>query len=202
MKLFFIIVFGIVSCKQSTHSLESDIKYRFLTSRSKYANTHQADSLIFGFDKGTTDFDTSWTLLVSRSGNKVVGNLNYLLPRRVTGFNDFLDESCDLLHYNGFSFSISRSKWDSLIILSGIEDYSPKDTVDYFGCAHCPSYELYFQSNIIVNSKGDRNFLKVLSQFFEKELINPFFYKLSKPQILIERRIKDTKKDSIPQVIR
>lgn len=190
MKRYFAFILFSLACKQGNDTVGTNKKTEFLTARSNYMQTH-GDSLIFGFTKGTTDFDTSWTLLVSKFNNIIVGHINYLLPRRVTGFNDYIDESYALLHYNGFSFSTSYSNWDSLVTLSGIKNFSPTDTSSYYGCAHCPSYEVYYQSNIFVNSKGDRAFLAGLSRFFDEKLISTFFSKLNTPPILIDKR-RDT----------
>ncbi|HEX7904920.1 MAG TPA: hypothetical protein VF487_13670 [Chitinophagaceae bacterium] len=141
------------------------------------------DTLVFGFNKGSIDYDTSWTLLVSRSGNIIRGYYNQLLPYTVTGFNDYMDESTKLLYHEGFSFEINKSTWDSTINLSGLVNYNVKDSVRYRGCPHCPNYTAYYDSKIIINSKLDNYFVVKLDSLLRKQVINNLFEKKRNPPI-------------------
>lgn len=147
----------------------------------------QEDSLLFGFTKGATDYDTSWTLLISKSDNVILCRYIQLLPYTVTGFDSYLDESTKLLYYDGFQFEIDKSRLDSLVSLSGLDKYVADDSIPYTGCPHCPRYTAYYKSKLIVNSKKDNRYLTQLDSIFQKEVINSLFDKKHNPPLRLQK---------------
>lgn len=145
------------------------------------------DSLLFGFSKGTVDYDTSWTLLVSKSKEGIRCRYNQLLPYVVTGFDNYLDESSKLLYYEGFSFEIEQKRWDSIVSLSGLDKYVAKDSIPYGGCPHCPRYTAYYGSKMIVNSKLDNEYLSGLDSLLYVEVVKKLFEKKSSPKIQLKK---------------
>ena len=194
-QIIYFLVFVFASCsnqKKETYSKSNEsnsaLKGYFKTVPAYASFIYTAeDTLLFGFNKGSTDYDTSWVLLVSKSGNILRGSYNQLLPYTVTGFNDYLDESTKLLYHEGFSFEISKNKWDSIINLSSLDTYNVKDSVRYGGCPHCPSYTAYYNSKVITNSKPDNDFLIKLDSLLRKQIINNLFEKKRNPLIKFQK---------------
>src|SRR6185436_18980215 len=66
-----------------------------------FINTPQ-DSLLFGFNKGSTENDTSWTFLVTSVNGIIRGYYTQLLPFSVVDFNNSIDGSTNVLYHEGF----------------------------------------------------------------------------------------------------
>jgi hypothetical protein len=195
-RIIYIISFVLVSCSDQRNEAYSNNDKNNPTTLKQYVKTVPAyasfiytpeDTLLLGFTKGSTDYDTSWTLLVSKSGGIIRAHYSQLLPYTVTGFNDYLDESTRLLYHEGFSFEITKSKWDSVINLSGLDAYNAKDSVRYGGCPHCPYYTVYYDSKIIINSKLDNHFLIGLDSLLHRQIINMLFEKKRNPPIKLKK---------------
>lgn len=192
MKYFVIacLVFVIVSCSnqekkiERNNKIESIVLKKFLNAIPAYASfVYTADdSILFGFSKGTVNYDTSWTLLISKSNGSIHCRYNQLLPYTVTGFDDYLDESSKLLYYEGFSFEVEKQGWDSIIGVLGFDKYIVKDSIPYEGCPHCPRYTAYYGTNLIVNSKLDNEYLSRLDSLLRISIINKLFEKRNKPK--------------------
>jgi hypothetical protein len=194
-RVIYFLVFVFASCSnqnKETYSKDNEsnraLKQYFKTVPAYASFIYTAeDTLLFGFNKGSIDYDTSWTFLVSKSGNVIRGHYNQLLPYTVTGFNDYIDETTKLLYQEGFSFEINKNKWDSIINSSGLDTYNVKDTVRYSGCPHCPSYTAYYDSKIITNSKLDNDFLIRLDSLLHRQIINSLFEKKRNPPIKFQK---------------
>lgn len=141
------------------------------------------DSIVLGFSKGTTSNDTSWSLLITKKNGVNYCRYNQLLPYKVTGYQDYLDESTKLLYYEGFSFEMNSIKLDSLIALSKLDKFKPTDTIPYIGCAHCPKYMAYFNERFIVSGEKDYDYLRQVDSVVKIELINGLFEKKKNPPI-------------------
>jgi hypothetical protein len=150
-------------------------------------NIVKDSAILFWFSKGTIDYDTSWTLVVNEFDNRIQGRYTQLLPSTVTGFDNYIDESSKLLYYDGFSFEMDKQKWDSIIGLTRFDSYISKDSILYTGCLHCPRYTAFYKSKLIINSKGDKDYLSALDSILRYTVINEFFVKKSKTRIQYQK---------------
>ncbi len=189
-QVIFFLLFVSASCSNQSNIKEvnSALKeyVKTIPPYASFINTPE-DTLLLGFNKGTTNEDTSWTLLVSKSKDIIQCRYNQLLPYTVTGFNDYLDESTKLIYYEGFSFEIDSKQWYNIIGLLSLDKYMVKDSVPYTGCLHCPRYTAYYKSKIIVNSKQDNEYLVNLDSILHKELISKLLEKKRNPPIQLQK---------------
>lgn len=161
---------------------------RFLGSLPAYSYLKNPDdTLLFGFSKGTVDYDTSWVLLIYKSKGRIECNYRQLPPNTVTGFDDYLDSSMRLIYYEGFNFELTTQKWDSIIGLSNLEEYKIKDSVFYGGCLHCPRYSAYYKQKTFVNSQLDNDYLIKLDSLLKTELLDRVFEIKRHPKIQIQK---------------
>lgn len=160
--------------------LKGNIRYRSLINDPE-------DSLVFGLCKSSVDNDTSWILLIKKTGDDMHAHYNQLLPFYISGFDEYLTDSTKLTYSESFDFIIKKKKWDSLINQSGLDRYVAKDTIRYTGCPHCPDYTVYYDSKLILNNKSDNTFLIQLDILLHQYFISWILEKKSNPPIKLDK---------------
>src|SRR5690349_8931475 len=138
--LYFLLLVSASCSNQINNNETNSVFKKYVKTVPPYApfiNTPE-DTLLLGFNKGSTNDDTSWNLMVNKTNVGIQGRYNYILPYTITGFHDFLDDSTNLLYYEGFTFEIGMKKWNNIVSSAGLDKYLPKDTLAYTGCLHCP----------------------------------------------------------------
>jgi hypothetical protein len=132
----------------------------------------QEDSLIFGYTKSTDEYDTSWTLLVSKSNRGVICKFTQLYP---IGKSVFLtiEEALRNQRFEGRYMELEETKWSQILAQLNIVNRSPIDSTYYTGCFHCPLYSAFYNSTIFYSGESDRSFLAGIEGILRSELDIP-----------------------------
>lgn len=163
------------SIKKSKEIIQgSSQRNTFLYNLPPYISTgyRLEDSLIFGFNKSTDEYDTSWTVLIFKSSQGIVCKSTKLYP---VGKNTSLtiEESLKNLKYEGRYSEIDENRWAQILGKLNIVNRAPKDSTYYTGCFHCPRYSAFYNSTIFYSGQFDKAFLAGIDGILIRELRIP-----------------------------
>ncbi|PZR28662.1 MAG: hypothetical protein DI535_05865 [Citrobacter freundii] len=127
-----------------------------------------SDTLMFGFSKAATEFDTSWSLIVTKKDSDIKGRYSELIRERPS-LN--LKDSISPTLYHGYIFDIDIKYWNNFVKKTGLVTYTSVDTSMYTGCFHCPRYLAYYNSKCIVSGKNDYSYLKNLDSLLRNDIL-------------------------------
>ncbi|HOZ70460.1 MAG TPA: hypothetical protein PLB49_09490 [Chitinophagaceae bacterium] len=133
------------------------------------AGFRQEDSLIFGYTKSTDEYDTSWTLLVSKSSRGIICKFTQLYP---IGKSVFLtiEEALRNQRFEGRYMELEETKWSQILAQLNIVNRTPKDSTYYTGCFHCSRYSAFYNSTIFYSGELDKEFLAGIEGIIIREL--------------------------------
>lgn len=166
--------FILVACantKNKEIKLPADLRNIYLEDMPPYISAcfRKEDSLIFGYTKSANEFDTSWTLLVSKSSRSIICKFTKLYPLgKSTSLT--IEEALRNQRYEGRYIEIEETKWSQLLGKLNIVNRVPKDSTYYTGCIHCPLYSAYFNSGIFYSGQKDKAFLAGMEAILKREL--------------------------------
>lgn len=172
--LVFLITFVWLACSNSKNKeieQTADLRNTYLESMPPYVSAcfRQEDSLIFGYTKSAYEFDTSLTLLVSKSSRGIICHFTKLFPiGKSTTLT--IEEALRDQRFEGRYMELEDTKWLQILGKLNIVNRVPKDSAYYTGCFHCPLYSAYYNSGIFYSGKTDKAFLAGMEAILKREL--------------------------------
>jgi hypothetical protein len=126
------------------------------------------NSLIF---YQTKSFDTSYLIHIKNIGSEIVGTYYQSLPRLSRDLEGYEDNNIKFLFYQGFSFSIKESLWDS--IRNNAEKILTKDSsIQSKACFDCGSYYLAYDLQSRHDNKENEVDFGEFSKYLKASLIS------------------------------
>ncbi len=139
------------------------------------------DSIVFVFSKRIA-FDTSWILVFKKlEGGELYACYNQITPSYHRDVHDYLEDSSQLLVYEGLVFQFDNSSFNTVINNAGMNKFVSQETTPTT-CIHCPYYTLYYNSQVYRSTKQNQALLDTIGKYLKSSILDSLLEKKRNPR--------------------